>query len=104
MTEKDDQAKPKSHGSLNMDFFDEVDGWRGFIASIPGKAFDGVDIEATTLSEAREGKIQIAAAYAVDANGGERKRYTAETRKEIEDIVEARSAAQFPATAEEKAA
>jgi len=88
-SELSDQPKPpRNHGHLDMSFFDDVDGWRGFIASIPGRKFDGVDLQATGGAT---GEISIAAAYGVTSDGQDRKRYTTDMRSEIEAIVAAQS-------------
>jgi hypothetical protein len=69
------RAKKKIH--LGPDFDEQVCGWQEFIGSIPGHAYDGVDI-----AETDEGGVDIVAGYA--KAGGQRKEFTAQNRADME--------------------
>lgn len=84
-----DEKQVKPHGFLSLDLLKSIDDWRRFIESIPGKTFDGVEIGAASVADARGGKIEIIAAYG--RSGDSRKRYSAEMREEIQAIVAAQS-------------
>jgi len=75
-------AGKKRSISLDMDFFDEVDGWRGFIAGDPGVTFDGVEIV-----QGEDG-AEIVMAYGKTA-AGEREECTPAMRAKIEARVAA---------------
>lgn len=86
-------AGRKRETRLDMSFFDEVDGWRGFIADDPGMTFDGVDVVNG------EDGTEITKAYGKSADG-EIEEYTPQMRAKIE----ARVAAKTPQFRGEEAA
>lgn len=77
-------ARSKKVIGLGMAHLDEIDGWRGFVASDPGMTFDGVDIIAG------ENGPEVVSGYGLNSSG-ERKEYTAAMRATVEAMIDARS-------------
>lgn len=77
-------ARAKKRIHLPESFEIQIEEWRGFVDSIPGKKFDGVDIV-----EADDGEVEIVAGYGRSRD--DRKVYTASDKADMQAFAAAQS-------------